>query len=275
VAILLEPDDYADVRPLFEGMTYHLAALTVLGGTLPGRIYVDEPVSPRTAIVIPANQHRLYLGGPPERSLLEDVMDLLAKQSGAESHGFVVYYDPSNPWNYPLVQVLQEQEQGGFSACRQFYRLRGPFSPSSEPLPERITIGRIDEAMVGDGSLENRDLLREEILSESPLLEHFFRRNFGFAAQDGHKVVGWCLAEYRYQDRCELGIETIEAYRRQGIAAHLASAVIRQAFAEGATEIGWHCWATNAPSVATALRLGFEKALEYPVCYVEYRQAPA
>ncbi len=125
--------------------------------------------------------------------------------------------------------------------------------------------------MVADTTLMNRDLLVEEIQSESPSLEHFFRQQFGFCAQDGHQLVAWCLAEYHAQGRYELGIETIEAYRRQGIATRLADAVVRHAYAQGATEIGWHCWAANTPSVATALKVGFEKVLDYPVWYGHYR----
>jgi RimJ/RimL family protein N-acetyltransferase len=170
------------------------------------------------------------------------------------------------------MSFLLEQET--FSGWRQFYRLREPSSPVAGPLPENITLGRIDETMLEDSPLVNRQLLLEEIHAESPSLEHFFRQNFGFWAQDGHKLVAWCLAEYHYQGRYELGIETIEAYQRKGIAAHLASAVIRHAFARGATEIGWHCWATNTPSIATALKLGFQKVLDYPVYSCQYRQVP-
>lgn len=267
---LLEPSNYPSANSLFEGMTYHLAVLTVLGGILPGRIYVDDPASPQAAILIPSNQHRIYVSGEPESHLLADVIHLLFKESHAQSYGFVVYYDASKPWKQTLEYVFQKQETD-FS-WRQFYRFREPSSLIVSPLPEHITLGRIDETMFVDSLLVNRHLLLEEIHSESPSLEHFFRQHFGFCAQDGHQLVAWCLAEFHYQGRYELGIETIKAYQRQGIAIHLASAVIRHAFASGATEIGWHCWATNTPSVATALKVGFEKVLDYPVYYGQYRQ---
>lgn len=267
--VLLEPDNYASAHSLFEELTCHLAVLTVLAGTLPGRIYVDNPTRPRAAILIPSNRHRVYVSGEPEPRLLVDVIHLLSKESLEENYGFVVYYDTSHLWKPTLEHVLQKQETG--SGWRQFYRLREPSSPVASPLPGQITIGRIDEAMLGDITLVNRDLLLEEIHSESPSLERFFHQNFGFCAHDDHQLVAWCLAEYHYQGRYELGIETIEAYQRKGIATHLADAVIKHAFAQGATEIGWHCWAANTPSVATALKLGFEKMLDYPVCYGQYR----
>lgn len=267
---LLEPDTYASVRPLFEGMTYHLAVVTVLAGILPGRIYVDNPASPGTAILIPSNQHRIYVSGEPSPRLLTDIIHLLFKESLAESYGFVVYYDTAYPWKLTLEHVLQKQET--FSDWRQFYRLRDPSSPVAGSLPEQFTINRIDEAMVVDSALVNSDLLLEEIQSESPSLEYFFRQNFGFCAQDNSRLVAWCLAEFHYQGRYELGIETIEAYQRRGIATHLAATVIRHAFGRGAMEIRWHCWASNTPSVATALKLGFEKVLDYPAYYGQYRQ---
>jgi RimJ/RimL family protein N-acetyltransferase len=273
MSFLLEPDNYPSVHSLFEDMAYQLAVQTVLAGILPGQIYVDDPVSPGTAILIPSNkyQYRIYVSGEPEPRMLADVIHLLFKRSLAQIYGFVVYY-ASDIWKQTVEQVLQKQETD--SGWRQYYRLRELPSPIASPLPEHITIGRIAETMFEDATLVNRDLLFEEIHSESPSLEHFFRQNFGFCAQDGQQLVAWCLAEYHYQGRYELGIGTLEAYQRQGIATHLATSVIRQAFAQGATEIGWDCWATNTPSVATALKLGFEKVLDYPVYSCRYRQVP-
>lgn len=265
---LLEPDSHASVHFLSEGMAYHLAVQTVLAGILPGRIYVDNLASPVSAILIPSNQHRVYVSGEPEPRLLADVIHLLFKESLAESYGCVVYYG-SDAWKPTLEHVLHQQKTS--YGLRQFYRLKELSSQAPSPLPENITIGLIDKFILGDTTLVNRDLLLEEICSESPSLEHFFRQNFGFWARDGQTLVGWCLAEYHSQGCYELGIETIEAYQRKGIATYLAEAVIRHAFAQKATEIGWHCWAANMPSVATALKLGFKKVLDYPACYCQYR----
>jgi GNAT superfamily N-acetyltransferase len=268
MSFLLQPDNYSSIYSLFEGMTYHLAVQTALAGILPGRIYVDDPARPGAVVLIPSNRHRIYVSGEHAQSILVDVMHILFKESSEESYEFVVYYDAATVWKQSLEQVLQEQKI--FPGWRQLYRLREPSSPATGHLPESIAFARIDETILDDPSLVNGQHLLEEILSVSLSLEHFFRHNFGFCAQDGRKLVAWCLAEYHYQGRYELGIETIEAYQRKGIATHLAEAVIRHAFARGATEIGWHCWATNAPSIATALRLGFEKVLDYPVYYVQF-----
>jgi GNAT superfamily N-acetyltransferase len=269
---LLEPDMYPSVYPLFEEMiAYHLAVPSVLAGILPGRIYVDDPGCPTAAILIPSNQYRVYVGGEPSLQLFADVIHLLFKPSLAQSYWFMVHY-PSNAWEPTIEHVLQRL--GTSTSLRHFYCLTEPSEPFTSPLKDTIVLTQISQALVEDARLLNRDLLIDEIHSESPSLEHFFRYNFGFCAQDSRELIGWCLAEYHYQGHYELGIETIEAYQRQGIATHVASAVIQRAFAEGATEIGWHCWASNSASIATALKLGFQKKLDYQVITCDSRLAP-
>ncbi|SRR5579875_783151 len=270
--VLLEPEAYPSVSSFFEEpITYHLAVPSVLAGTLPGRVYADNANHPTAAILIPANQYRVYVGGEPSLRLLADVIDLLYQPSRAQHYWFMTHY-PSDAWQSTIEQALQGL---GYSvSLRQYYRLAELPSPLALPLPDAITLAPISQAIVEDAHLANTDLLIEEIHSENPSLEYFFRERFGFCALDGRQLVGWCLAEYHYQSRYELGIETLEAYQRQGIATHLASAVIQRAFAEGATEIGWDCWASNAASIATALKLGFQKALDYPVIVCDSRLAP-
>lgn len=267
----LEPATYHSVSSLFEDMSaYHLAVTSVLAGVLPGRITVDDPDHPTAAILAPSNHYRLYVGGAPSEQLFADVVDLLHQPTRAERYWFMTHY-PADAWEPAIEGALHGL--GKSASLYHYYRLTEPPLPPPSPLKETITLAPIDQTLVEDTSLVNRDLLIDEIHSESPSLEYFYRQHFGYCALDGRQIVGWCLAEYHDQGRYELGIGTIEAYQRRGIATHAASAVIKRAFAEGATEIGWHCRANNIPSIATALKLGFHKALEYPVVVCDSRLA--
>lgn len=269
---VIEPATYSSLSSFFaELSTYHLAVPSLLAGLLPGRIYADDPSHPTAAILIPSNQYHVYMGGEPSEHLLADVIHLLYQPSVAPRYWFMLLY-PSDAWKPTIERVLQGL--GRSTSLRHYYRLAEAPLPLPSPLRDTIEVARIEETMVEDASLVNRDLLIDEIHSESPSLEYFFRQHFGFCALDDRQLVGWCLAEYHYQSRYELGIETIEAYQRQGIATHVASAVIKRAFAEGATEIGWHCWASNIASIATALKLGFHKERDYPVIVCDSRLAP-
>ncbi len=65
--------------------------------------------------------------------------------------------------------------------------------------------------------------------------------------------------------RCELGIETLPAVQRRGLATVTALATIAHAQSVGIAEIGWHCWKRNMPSSGLARKLGFEHVADYPV----------
>ena len=73
------------------------------------------------------------------------------------------------------------------------------------------------------------------------------------------------MSEYNVGHSCELGIATIEGYRCQGLATLTGTAIIRHALAQSINDIGWHCWANNEASIATAKKLGFTKKHEYSV----------
>ncbi len=76
-------------------------------------------------------------------------------------------------------------------------------------------------------------------------------------------LVGWCLSEYNYANRCEIGIATMEAYQRSGFATLMTNSFVEYALSVGVTRIGWHCFADNLGSVATALKAGFVKVSDY------------
>jgi RimJ/RimL family protein N-acetyltransferase len=126
---------------------------------------------------------------------------------------------------------------------------------------------RVDAGLLADGGIQHLDQLVAEIHSESHSVEDFLANKFGFCLQHGRALAGWCLSEYNHGDACELGIETVEGYRQQGLGTLTAAATIEYALARGITRIGWHCWAKNAASIALALKLGFVKVEEYAVLY--------
>lgn len=82
MSFLLDAAYYFSVQSFFEEMTCHLAVQTVLAGILPGRIYVGDPASPRTAIVIFSNQHRVYVGGEPSPRISSDQGSICAGSNG-------------------------------------------------------------------------------------------------------------------------------------------------------------------------------------------------
>jgi RimJ/RimL family protein N-acetyltransferase len=85
---------------------------------------------------------------------------------------------------------------------------------------------------------------------------------------DRYEVVSWCTAEYVSPGQCGIGIETIEAYQRQGFAKVTANAFLQHALSLG-WQMYWDTWQGNIASVHVAQNLGFRKLVDYSVLLVQ------
>ncbi len=151
--------------------------------------------------------------------------------------------------------------------ARQYFALDARQFDKPLVVPDGYRLHPVDVALLAQTGLKNLAGLKEEMVSERPSLDDFLAKSFGVCVIHENEIVGWCLSEYNCGPRCEIGIATAEAHQRQGLAMLTATAVIQQALAQNIHQIGWHCWADNAPSGALARKLGFqliEETTAYP-----------
>ena len=129
---------------------------------------------------------------------------------------------------------------------------------SAPPLleAEGIRLLPIDRALLGNTSLANAEHIRAEIHSMWPSEERFYQQGFGWAAAAESQLVCWCTAEYLGAEHCGIGIATVPAFERHGIATATASQFVREAFQRGLTPY-WECRADNIGSNRVAEKLGF------------------
>jgi len=262
----LQPHD--NLRPLLHGMTHHLILDSVFTGRTHAKIYGNDPTQP--SAVLFHYKHRLYLMGQPHSTFAGDIQALfqtmIFPQTSAEGYqACVISYDSEN-W-LPHVEKIAAGRRS-HNGLRRYFRRNAAQQPFSQP--ENFAIRPIDAALIAQTHLENFDLLFEEIHSERSSVDEFLKHSFGVCALVSDTIAGLCTSEYNAGARCEVGIMTMEAYQRRGIATALAQALASEAASRGVSEIGWHCWAGNAGSVATALKAGFTPALEYRVQEIWY-----
>jgi RimJ/RimL family protein N-acetyltransferase len=264
----LEPTEYERAWPLFQTIDYHLATQALLAGILPGAVYVDDPTAPRAAMAQVG--YRFFLAGFEGNGRFNEGLRRLFFETiypQAQAAGrveFVLYYEPGR-WGHEIARILE----GKFPMrdARQYYVFRELRHDWRARVPSGFAVRPVDRALLEGERLGNLEALVEEVLSEGASVEHYLAHRFGFCVASRDEIAGWCLSENNWQDRCEVGIETAERYRRRGIATITASALLEHALAQGVTTVGWHCYASNEGSIATARTVGFEKALEYPVYF--------
>jgi GNAT superfamily N-acetyltransferase len=89
-----------------------------------------------------------------------------------------------------------------------------------------------------------------------PDAESFLAHGGGAVVERDGEVGAIAFTSYRWDDRVEIGIETMPAHRRQGLASRAAAALIESVLAAGLTPV-WSCREDNTGSVRLAERLGF------------------
>jgi len=259
-----------NLKFLFEGMGNHLGLHAMLHGCISGEVLVDHPESPNAALAC-INQRRFFLAGSPGNAALNDRLRFFFKEvlfSNArerQAQTFLVYYDHGG-WQAVLGDILPGA--GLIQAERQYYTCTELRNNWRDMLSPGFELRFIDRALLEKQELKNIDVLAEEMCSERNSVEDFLENSFGVCVLYEGEIAGMCLSEYNCLDRCEVGIITMEAYQRGGLATVMASALIEHALESGITQIGWHCYARNLASVATALKVGFVKQADYPVYIV-------
>ena len=257
-------------RPIFQAIDYNLAVQAILEGSVPAEIYVDDPIQPRVALTW--SKPRYYLAGSPENQEFNDHLrrrlagTSSSRQNESNDDLFILYYAPADTWEETLDTLLRDMNP--IRSEREYYSIqtaRDKSHPASTPLPEGFSLSYVDQDLLAQKDLGNLDDLLEELCSERQSVQDFLDRSFGFCLLHGDEVAGWCLSEYNAASRCEVGIATFEPHRRQGLATTMTSALVEHALSQGISHLGWHCYASNVASAATARKAGFVKTVEYPV----------
>jgi len=261
-------DHLERVRPLFDRPHLKLVIDAVSAGNSPGWVWVDDPRQPRSALLWDKT-HAVYLAGAADNAAFnEGVRRLSAERISREVEVFKAY-NTSEAWDGELEHIFPNAMLHRQRA-RVFCRLAGLKIPEwRERIPRGFQVSEINGAFEALARLANFERVVEEIELCWNALEGFRQRGFGFCVHDAETVAGWCTAEYVSGDQCGVGIETIEAYGRRGFATLTASAFAEHALAHG-IKAHWDAWATNAPSVRMAEKVGFEKVEDYTVTFGEF-----
>lgn len=271
----LDAGEYFRAWSVLQPLEIHLAVEALLGGSSPGEIFVDDRKEPRSAFV--GTMGRYFLFGARSN----DEFNLAVKsrfdeqiypeaQEG-EKDSFTLYYVPDG-WGEVIQEVIlkgkhQVDHRG------HYYRFMKIKHDWRGMLTEGFSVLAVDKSLLDGKTLENLDNLKEEMQSERPSVEAFLEKSFGFCVRHEDQLVAWCLSEYNSGVCCEVGIETQEDYTHKGFGTITTSALVERALVEGISKIGWHCYAGNEASIATALTAGFEKVCEYPTFWVMFEEA--
>lgn len=254
------------LKSLISPLDYHLVIESILAGKTPGIIFADHPTHPQAAWI--NFKHHCFLVGKPELPVFNQDLkeyihqNYIPKARAAGQEALLFDYQPAT-WSKCLEELIPGMQPQGY--LRKYFTCQSLAGDWRTLLPQNFTVVKADTALLAQIGLKNLAAVREEMCSERTSVEDFLNNSFGFCIQYGNELVAWAFSEYNSHGRCEVGIATIEKYRRMGLGTVTALALVEYALETGYHTLGWHCWANNIPSAALARRAGFEHQLDYDV----------
>jgi len=273
--IKLKHEQFSLAREILNGLDNHLAVQALLAGDSPGEIYLDDLDYPQAALAW--TMKRLFLAGRSDNEAINGALREFfvekiypdAIEQGLD--GFTVFYTPDD-WGTVIADVILAGKHP-INDLRHYYRCEEIKHNWREILPHGYSLVEVDQQLVENKALGNLDELIEEVNSECESVAAFLEHRFGICVLHGDELVTWCLSEYNSAGRCEIGIATQPDHQRKGLATAASLALVETSLGRDYREVGWHCYAGNEPSIATALAAGFEKVSQYPAYWAIFDEA--
>jgi RimJ/RimL family protein N-acetyltransferase len=262
------------VRSVFQGFDYSLSINALLEGNNPGRIFVDDVAQPRTALALTVEG--TLLTGDDTNPTTNEALRRLFKESiftekvvVEEGWGMMLAVHPQR-WEAKLPQLIPTHQADVLP--RFHYLCREVKLNWRDHLPEGHTVHQIDRALLANPALTIPAAILQTIPTYWRSLDHFLAMGAGFCVVHQNEAVSWCIADCTAGSQIDVGITTVPAHRRRGLAAVAAAATVEHCLSHGFTAVGWHCDQDNVGSWRTAEKVGFQRTREYVYYFYIFSQ---
>ena len=263
----LDATEYGKARGLFDGFDYSLSIQSAIEGNNPGRIFVDDPAQPRTALALTIEGY-LLAGDDGNPTTNEALRRLLREQiftgkvfvNGDWSMSLAVHPET---WEARLPELIPTHEIEKLE--RYHYLCRAVKLDWRNHVPDGYTVHRVDRALLHSPDITFPEPLREwgNVEEVWGSVDNLMSKGVSFCIVHGNEVVSWCVSDCVAGDRISVGIVTRSVHRRRGLATAAVAATVEYCLSHGFSAVGWHCNADNVGSWKTAEKVGFERAREY------------
>jgi RimJ/RimL family protein N-acetyltransferase len=235
----------------------------IINGTNPGRVFVNNIVTPRSALIWQGNLDGfIFIGDSRNKVFNEEIKEYIdqeiipqAKKLGLEWFECIGNHES---WYVTFEEIFADRELKSWN--QQVYTLP-TYEYKQINTPDSQVI-RITEENIANSKIENIQFVESKILEFWENTEKFFTEGIGFGIIQENKVVSLCISGYRYKNILGIDVETLGAYRGNKFAQKAVHAFLQQCFANGLIPY-WDCMESNLPSNALAKSVGFTIEFRY------------
>ncbi|TYQ15883.1 UNVERIFIED_CONTAM: GNAT acetyltransferase-like protein [Acetivibrio alkalicellulosi] len=245
----LKKEDRHRIGSIFDGWKDTLI-WSCLQGYM-GNAWVDDIQNPKSAQIITADF--CFFSGVPNVELVKNIPEFYPCD-------FIIMIPQNGEWSQ-----LIEQEYSHNSEKFMRYSIkkepdifdRQKLNSYIEKLPSEYSIRKIDKEIYN--KIQNQEWLKY-LCSQFYTYSDFERQGLGFVVLHNNEPVSGASSYTVYDKGIEIEIDTIEGYRRKGLALASASKLILECLDRGL----YPSWdAANKESVKLAEKLGYHFEKEY------------
>lgn len=268
----LEVQQYLNARPLFRGLEEtQPMCLSVLEGVYPGKIFVDNPEQPRTALLTTFIESEAYgtwgfLAGDPSNEAFNRWLNvgIFERQIVAGNTPVLLLTCDPQDWGGQMEIVLHPRPPIWMPRCH--FVSRQVNYDWRAALPAGFEVARMDADLASRPDLEVPEEIAANLAKWSNAASERFS-DFGFVTLDVSEerpvISSWATVDFVARGAGDLGFFTQPDYRRRGLGTIAAAAALEHGFAAGLTQVNWTCDAENVGSFHTADKLGLERIEDY------------
>lgn len=253
---------FSSIKPLLGAQTY-LSLYAIIEHKSSGRIWVDNESSVKSAFVWDLVNGFLFALGksnseidfPEANRLLKEELVPEASKKGYTKLNAILLVDPTEAQNRMLFDGLSTSTEDLYH-----FRLEGTeeLKTPNFDVPRGFELKRIDKRVLNNSRLANIGEIRRCIMACWQDSDRYLSDGVGFVILNDIATVSWCSTDYVVSGKCDLYVETFEAYRRKGFGTIVASACIKECLSRK-LEVNWHCWAQNPESTRLARKIGLSQ----------------
>jgi GNAT superfamily N-acetyltransferase len=253
---------FSSVNPLL-GVPTYLSLYAIIEYKSSGRIWVNDKSSVKSAFVWDLVNGFLFALGksnskidfPEMNHFLKEELVPEARKKGYTKLNTILLFDLTEAQNRILFEGLSTSTEDLYH-----FRLEGTeeLKTPNFDVPQGFRLERIDKSVLNNSRLANIGEIRRCIMACWQDLDRYLSDGVGFVILNDIAAVSWCSTDYVVSGKCDLYVETFEAYRRKGLGTIVASACIKECLGRK-LEVNWHCWPQNLESTGLARKIGFSQ----------------
>jgi len=261
--------DYHKFQKLFQNISWELSGLAVTAKINPGSIWTNDVNNPTSAFM--ASPEGYLIAGDPKNLDFNKKLKIWFEHKflpwglNENYNTFEIYFNPG--WKEVALEIFHARKLISYQR-RHYIINKSDWQPQTVDLSINMKLTKINSAFVEDNlNFRNMLHLKKWIYNNWGSYENFDNKGFAFAIIHKDIVASWSVADCCYQDKCEIGIHTDLKFTRKNMAHSVVQAMLKYAFTNSFTQIGWHCVESNIASCKTAQKSKFHLERKYTANY--------